>query len=162
MVDLQSSEMMTLRCQPSGWFGWNYEITGNGLRANIVLKAVSEAGEISVDGEVFAITKEGWVKSHWALRQRGQVVASAKKTSAMTRTVEFEVENQTLLLEAESIFRRSYRLRKDDVALARIYPASWLTRKATIETYYAGTSAALTCFAFWVVLLMWRRAASSG
>lgn len=161
MEDLSRAEMMTFQCQPAGWFGWNYEMTGNGRQAQIMLRSMSEAGQICVDGEDFDINKESWLKGHWALKQGDQLVASAVKTSSMTRTVEFRVGDQTLLLEAESLFRRSFRLRKNDTLLARIYPASWVSRKATIETYHAGASVALSCFAFWVVLVQWRRAASS-
>lgn len=161
MTNSSSSEIMKFRCQPTGWFSWNYVITGNGRQTEVTLRLMSEAGGVSVDGEYFVITKESWLKGHWVMRQGDQVVASARKTSPMTRTVEICVGEQTLYLEAESILRRSYRLRKNDILLARIYPASWVSRNATIETYHADTSIALIGFAFWVVLVLWRRAASS-
>lgn len=161
MTNSSSSEIMKFECQPTGWFKWNYAIRGNGRQAEVGLRSMSEAGTLLVDGEDFVITKESWLKGHWILSQGGQVIASARKTSLMTRSVEISVGQQTLLLEPESIFRRSYRLKKDNILLAKIYPASWVSRKATIETYHADTSIALSCFAFWVVLVLWRRAASS-
>lgn len=161
MTHSANSEAMKFHCQPKSWFSWSYSVIGNGRQADIVMKSMSESGSLTVDGESFAITKEGWLKGHWVLQQAGQAVATARKTSPFSRSVEVCVGDQTLLLEPEAVFRRSYRLRKNDIPLARIYPASWASRKAVIETYHADTSVALSCFAFWIVLLLWRRAASS-
>lgn len=149
-------------CDPVGIFSWDFNVTGNENRAHIQLKPLSEQGEIVVDGQRFRVRKESWVKGHWALLQDADVIAEAKKTSPLTQTVKIIVGNQDLLLDSDTIFGRSFTLRKDGIRIASFRPTHWWSRRTFIRTHQDDTPFVLCCFTFWIVATLWRRAANSG
>jgi hypothetical protein len=148
-----------IRCTPYGLCSWNYRIDGDGHRASLVLNWVGEQGAITADGVPFEVQKHGVLSGHWTLDRAGETVASAQKTSPFTRTFELRDAESPLLLSAESAFGRSFRLERGGEAIATIWPAHLFTRRATIATFGEQWSFPTICFAFWLVVLIWRRAA---
>lgn len=149
-------------CQPQGLFSWDYKITGEGNEAELRLRAISDGGDILVDGERFRFKKQSWLKGHWALIQNDKVIAEAKKQGLLSQTVAITVGEQNLVLSSDSIFGRSFTLTKDSIRIASFRQTGWFRRNAVIRTHQEGTNFLLCCFSFGIVVVLWRRAANSG
>src|SRR5262249_5602425 len=87
--------------------------------------------------------------------------ASAQKSSAFTRTFEIESAHEILVLRAESAFGRSFLVERSGDVIATIRPDHAFTRRATIDVLARKWHFSTICFAFWLVVITWRRAASS-
>jgi hypothetical protein len=122
---------------------------------------LGEQGSITADGIPFEVRKHGLLFGHWTLDRHGESVASAQKANPFTRTFEIQHNQESLILCAESAFGRSFRLQRSEEVIATIRPDHAFTRRATIETYTQTGNFPTLCFAFWLVVLNWRRAASA-
>ena len=151
----------TIRCLPKGICSWHFDLTGDQHRGTLELSWVKESGSISINEMSFDIQKHGIFSGHWTLRHDGNEVASAKKTSAFTRTFELEDPAGKLLLSAESAFQRSFHLQRDGEVVARMFPDHPFTRRAKIEIAAQDWDAPIIYFSFWLVVLMWRRASQN-
>lgn len=120
-----------------------------------------EEGSVTVAGVHFAVKKHGMLSGHWTLRYEGEETISAKKCSAFTRTFELDAPGGPLLLRAESPLTRCFRLERGEETIATIRPDHPLTRRATIQVLSPDWDAPEIFFAFWLVVLMWRRAAQN-
>jgi hypothetical protein len=77
------------------------------------------------------------------------------------RTIELSFAETTLTLRAESAFGRSFLGEFNARTLFTIKPVHLLTRRAVIETFGEELDFPTLCFSFWLVALMWRRAANN-
>jgi hypothetical protein len=150
-----------IRCKPQGICSWNFFLDGDGHHASLVFHWAGEQGAITADGRPFEVRKHGVFSGHWTLDQGGASVASAQKSSAFTRTFEIHSAEDTLVLSAESALGRGFRVERSGETIATIRPDHAFTRRATIETLAQKWDFPTACFAFWLVVLIWRRAASS-
>jgi hypothetical protein len=150
-----------IRCKPKGICSWDFLLDGEGHHASLVFNWVGEQGFITADGRPFEVRKHGAFSGHWTLNQGRESVASAQKTSAFTRTFEIQNAEDNLVLSAESALGRSFRVERSGEVIATITPDHAFTRRATIETFSQKWDFPSVCFAFWLVVLIWRRAASS-
>jgi hypothetical protein len=150
-----------ISCIPQGLCSWNYSLDGDGHRARVELNWIGEQGAITADDVRFEVRKRGVLSGHWTLDHDGEALASAEKSSAFTRTLAIRGAGDDLLLRAEYALARSFRIERSGEAIATIRPAHAFTRRATIEPLRQEWDFRLVCFAFWLVVLMWRRAASS-
>lgn len=149
-----------IRCKPRGICSWNFELTGEGHTATLEFNWFSEQGTIVVDGTPHEVDKGGVFSGAWQLIQGAESIASAQKSSAFTRTFELETSIGPLLLKAESIFKRTFELEQNGQRIATIAADHAFTRRATIETHGEVDFRTLA-FAFWLAVLMWRRAQSN-
>jgi hypothetical protein len=122
---------------------------------------VGEQGAITADGVPFDVRKHGALSGRWTLDHDRESVASAQKSSAFTRTFEITEAQDTLLLCAESPLGRSFRVERSGETIVTIRPAHAFTRRAIIEVTGQKWDFRVVCFAFWLVVLTWRRAANS-
>jgi hypothetical protein len=120
-----------------------------------------EQGAITDDDRRFEVCKHGVFSGHWTLDHGRESVASAHKASAFTRTFEIEAAEGSLVLSAESAVGRSFHLERSGEQIATLRPDHAFTRRATIEFLADACDFATVCFAFWLVVLTWRRAASN-
>jgi hypothetical protein len=150
-----------IRCKPKGMFSWDFSLEGEGHHASLEFNWFGEQGTIAADGEWFEVRKHGMFSGHWTLNHDRRSVASARKTSAFTRTLEIQDAEGTLLLRAESAFGRSFHVERRGEVIAAIRPDHAFTRRATIVTRRWEWDFPTACFAFWLVVLTWRRAAAS-
>jgi hypothetical protein len=152
-----------LKSRPKGFFSWDFVISeGNEEIAEVSLAWFRERGELSVKGEPCAIYREG-LMGDFCLEWNGEVVARATKTSVWTRRFVVRFEGRELVLEAKSIFTRAFVLRdagEGGKELGRISPASIFSRKAVIDLP-EGVPLPVQVFMFWLVIILWRRAAKS-
>ncbi|WP_164104568.1 hypothetical protein [Candidatus Laterigemmans baculatus] len=147
-----------IRCIPKGLCSWNYRLHAGGHSARIEINWTSEQGALEIDGERYEIQKHGPLSGHWTLTAGSKQLASAKKISAFTRTIELDTESGTVTLSAESAFGRTMLLAGAGFD-AVIAPAHPFTRRASITGTIGDFRT--VCFAFWLTVLLWRRAAQS-
>ena len=150
-----------IRCKPKGLCSWNYFLDGEGRHASLEFNWLGEQGAITADDIQFEVRKHGAFSGHWTLDRDRESVVSAQKPSAFTRTFEIQDAEGTLLLCAESALGRSFRVERSGEVVATIRPDHPFTRRATIEASGPKWAFPTACFAFWLVVLTWRRAASS-
>lgn len=154
-------ERTIIRCQPKGMCSWNFLLKGEDHHASLEFNWFTEQGAIIADGIPFKVHKHGISSGYWTLGDDGDPFASAQKSSAFTRTFEIQNTHDTLVVRAESAFGRSFRVERSGDAIAMIKPDHAFTRRSTIEILGQKWEFPTICLAFWLVVLTWRRAASS-
>jgi hypothetical protein len=147
-----------IECLPRGICSWNYDLDGDGHRAQTILGGWGERGGLRVDGEFFDVVKEGIWSGRWRLESGSGTLFTAQKVSAFTRTFEISGREGRAVLSAESAFGRTMRLEGERVNVT-IQPAHPFTRRAGISGEVADFR--LVAFGFWLTALLWRRAASN-
>ncbi|MCW1925816.1 hypothetical protein OKA05_24875 [Luteolibacter arcticus] len=147
-----------IACLPRGICSWDYELSGAGHGAQTEMRWIGEQGGLWVDGESFAVMKDGVWSGSWRLVGNAGTEFTAQKVSAFRRTFEISGRDGRAVLRAESAFGRSMRLEGDRVN-ALIQPAHPFTRRAAIHGEVGDFR--LAAFAFWLTALTWRRAASN-
>src|SRR5262245_45454905 len=150
-----------IRCTPKGVCSWDFRLEGEGHSAVVEFDWLGERGAITADGVAFEVRKHGVFSGRWTLDRDGGAEVTAQKSSAFTRTFEIEGPGGTVLLSAESAFGRSFQVERLGEVVAAIRPDHAFTRRATIELPGRRGDFPTLCFAFWLVVLTWRRAASS-
>jgi hypothetical protein len=150
-----------ISCKPKGLCSWDYFLDGEDHHASLEFNWFGEQGAITADGVPFDVRKHGVFSGQWTLDNGRGPVASAQKTSALTRTFEIQETEETLLLSAESAFGRSFRIERSGELVATIRPDHAFTRRATIDIRGQKWHFPAICFAFWLVALTWRRASSA-
>jgi len=145
-------------CRPQGICSWNYALTGEGWQASVRVGAMREQGAIEIDGRGFMIRKHGFASGTWTLESGGQVLLTARKGNPFTRTFAINGRDMDAELRAASPFSRGMVLtgRGSD---ARIQPRHPFTRRASIDG--PCPDPLLACFAFWLSVITWRRAANN-
>ena len=152
-----------IRCKPKGICSWDFHLDGDGHLATLNFNWAGEQGEITADGTRFEVRKQGVFSGHWTLDDdAGKQTASAQKSSAFTQTFEIHDDNDHHVLRAETGFGRSFRVERSGDVIATVCPDHAFTRRATIEIHGQNWDFTIICFAFWLVVFTWRRAASSG
>ena len=156
------SDNPMIRCLPKGICSWDFLLEGDGHRADLHFDLVREQGSMTADDTPYGIHKHGLFSGEWTLDRAGQgTVASAIKSSAFSRTFEVRHSLDSLLLRAESMLSRSFRVERSGLEYAKIITDHAFTRRATIEVLSDAYHFPTVGFAFWLVVLVWRRAASS-
>ncbi|MEZ6115235.1 MAG: hypothetical protein R3C28_01480 [Pirellulaceae bacterium] len=150
-----------LRCTPMGICSWDFHVSGEQHQGSLEFNWLGEQGVLTVNGDRFDVHKHGLASGHWTLDQSELQVASAQKSSALARTFELDNGDTDLVLQAVSPFGRAFELKSNNQVVAAINPVHAFTRRATIEQIDPNTDIRITCFAFWLVVLMWRRANNS-
>lgn len=147
-----------LKAVPDHLFTNNCTVSGDGFSANIRFDLFTETGEIHLDGQTYKVEKDGPFSGFWQLMLNGERIMSSKKPSSFYRTFEVYTHEHLLSLKAVSAFGRTMRLSGDgfDVTFT---PENPFTRRTNITGEY-GDFLSL-CFAYWLVVLMWRRAQQS-
>ncbi|WP_182867305.1 hypothetical protein [Stieleria mannarensis] len=158
---IQNQTSTTVQCLPQGICSWNYNLSGGTLAGKTELRATSEQGALVVDGTAFAVEKNGIFSGQWTLKYDGSEVAAAQKRSAFTRTFDIDAPGGPLLLVADSGFSRCFALRQGEETMATMRPDHPLTRRGKIEILTSDYDSPTVLFAFWLVALMWRRAAQN-
>ena len=147
-----------IECLPCGICSWSYDLDGDGHRGHTTLRMMSEQGDLSVDGQSFAVVKEGVWSGRWRLESGSGVLFTAQKSSAFMRTFEISGNGGGAVLSAESAFKRAMRLEGNQANVV-MRPVHAFTRRAVITG--EAEDFRLVVFAFWLTALLWRRAASN-
>ena len=148
-----------LSAAPRGIFSWDFIISRDGtMIADIDMSWWGERAELKITGQTYAVYRESLLEGTFVLQSGEQVLARAQK--GFTRTFDVDVAGRHLELKAVSIWTREFGLFENDAQIGRIEPAGWLGRKAIIELP-EDIPLPVRVFLFWLVLILWRRAANS-
>jgi len=145
-------------CLPKGICSWNFDLSEAGHSASVEFDWMGEQGAMTIDGKRHEVRKHGVFSGHWTLEANSTTVATARKSSAFTRSFDLATSSGGAVLRAESAFGRTMLLEGADFH-AVIMPAHPFTRRASITGQIPDFR--ITCFAFWLAALVWRRAAQS-
>jgi hypothetical protein len=156
-----AKEIRVIECRPKGFLSRSYALEGDGCQATLKTDWLTEQGEILIDGKQFIIRKHGVFSGHWSLEVDGQEYASAKKNTLFKRTFDISGPMGELRLVAESMFTRCFRLESMGEKIATMRPNHMFTRHARIEIGAADFDDMTISFAFWLVLISWRRSQGS-
>lgn len=148
-----------LSCIPQSLCSWNYRILdGEAIVAFVTFDFWTEQGSISLRGIDYAIRKHGMFSGHWSVESPAGTYVDGVKPSAMFRQFELNTSRGQLALAPESIIGRGFSLMSSTGLLGTIRPMHPFTCRASIEC--SGVVSELDqLFAFWLVVLTWRRAA---
>ena len=151
-----------LRAIPRSLFSWDFSIREDDVEvAGLEVAWMSERGRLVLaDGTEYNLYRQGWLSGPFVLEGEGTILAQAEKPSAFVRHFEVEYDHRKLLLTAQSPFTRAFGVSNGNGEIGSIYPDYWLTRKATIDLPDTVVPP-VKAFMFWLVVLMWRRAAKS-
>jgi hypothetical protein len=150
-----------LEAAPVGKFSWAFTVSiGGETVAEVTPAWFSERAEVTVAGKSYTLARESVLEGTFAMRAGDRVVASARKPSAFFRAFEVEVSGRRYELKAVSIWSREFGLYEGESLVGRIGPASWLGRSAVIDLPDA-LPTEVQVFLFWLVLVLWKRAASN-
>lgn len=150
-----------LMCVPAGICTWNYRVAGGNLGpARLQFDWLTEQGSMIVNGVELRVRKHGSMSGRWTLEQAGEIVAEAYKPSALFRAFELQGYGGQYTLRAISAFARGFELRSGASRVAIVEPVHLFTRRATV-TAYEPVHEMVQLFAFWLVVMMWKRAADN-
>jgi len=147
-----------IRCMPKGLCSWDFSLDGEGHHASLEFNWIGEQGTITADDVQFDVRKHGLFNGHWTLDHGPESVASAQK-SPFTRSFEIRRDEETLLLRAEFPLAYSFRVERSEEVILTIAPDHDFTRRGSIDTLGHKWDFRIVCFAFWLVVLTWRREA---
>ncbi|MDB5324939.1 MAG: hypothetical protein JWM57_508 [Phycisphaerales bacterium] len=148
-----------LDCVPRGVFSWTFDINGAAEGpASVTFNFFTEQGTLTLGAEDYAVRKLGPGSGRWELVGAAGVVAEAHKPSAFHRQYEITGVGGPLTVQATMPVARSFDLLSADRPIGHISPNSMFRRRATIECA-ADVPAIDQIFAFWLVVLLWKRAA---
>lgn len=152
---------MQLQCLPAGLCSWDFRIIGDAGTVGLTrLNFATEQGSVEIGNAPYEVVKDGVLSGRWSLTDGNREIAAAEKPNPLTRRLLLTHDGQTYTLQAQSVVGRSFELLHNDQQLARFEREHPFTRRSTIAgdpTLPMETVA----FAFWLVALMWRRAARS-
>jgi hypothetical protein len=147
-----------IRCTPKGVCSWNYLLEGSGCSARTELNAMGESGRLWVGPTFHDVAKQGFMSGTWMLVGNGGCLASARKLNPFTRSIVIERAGGSFLLEARSAMGRTMLFSGPGIS-CEITPEHAFTRRANITGQWDDFTT--VAFAFWLVSLMWRRAANN-
>jgi len=149
-----------LRAIPTGFFSWGFSIQEEDSEvAELKMAWSGERGSFSSDGRRYELYRQGWLTGQFVLDTGGKIVAEANKVTPFSRSFDVVIGDRRVQLAAMSPFTRAFGVYLGKSQIGSICPDHCFTHKATLEL---PTDMALPAkvFLFWLVALMWRRAAS--
>lgn len=150
-----------LTCLPQSLCSWDYRIRGAAAGdGTATFNWLSEQGAISLGGVALRVVKQGWLSGKWTLESEAGTYAVAVKPSALFRAFDLEAGERLFKVAAASPLARTFEIKADGQKLGTIRPAHPFTRRAFVECDES-VSELVQLFAFWLTVLMWKRAAKS-
>jgi hypothetical protein len=146
-------------CMPRSLCSWEFQVSGLSTGPAILdFDFFTEYGRISIGGTEHAIRKHGILSGHWTLELDETTLAEAKKPNALSRTFDIRSGPTQLTVRAHTALTRRFDLFQGGETVGMIRPEHPFTRRAVIECD-SSVPEAVQLFAFWLVVLTWRRSA---
>lgn len=150
-----------LRAIPRSLFSWDFSVFENDVEvAGLEMNWMRERGMLDIEERKYNLYRQGWLSGLFVLENEGTVLAQAEKPNAFTRRFEVIFGHRKLSLAAQSPFTRAFGVYDGECQIGSIDPDCWFTRKTTIDLP-DDIILPVKGFLFWLVVLMWRRAAKS-
>jgi hypothetical protein len=154
--------VIMLKAVPKSIFSWDFTVSLAGQPiAEVDTLWFREKAEMFVDGQRYGVYRERWMSGLFVLESGAGVLATAEKPSAFFRSFKVHYGSRRFQLEALSPFTRSFSLAEGVTPVGTIRPVFWLSRTTTIDLPN-DIVLPVQVFMFWLVLILWRRATSSG
>lgn len=152
--------MTTILAEPKHLFSWGFVLYANQMHlATIDMDWFVERGQFEWENNIYQLGKEGVWSGEFYLQKNTEVIAKALKPNPFTRRFILNFENRQMILAADSPLTRCFSLLENDKVIGSIRPNHPFTRETSIE-FFDDLDVPLQVFIFWLVILMWRRAAS--
>jgi hypothetical protein len=140
----------------------HYAIARHGVQvADLRLSWLREAGEVVIDGVPYALGSAGLRARSFTLARGDEVVARARKPSALRNRIEVEHGGRSYELVKASLWRSDFAVRSEGQALGSIRRTSPFRRRAVVELP-DDLDLPLQVFLAGLALLLWNRDDSSG
>ncbi|NOT29518.1 MAG: hypothetical protein HOP15_03610 [Planctomycetes bacterium] len=149
------------RADPVGWLARSYRIEERGLVVGKVeFGSWSERGALELGGRRLPIRREGFWHPKFHLTNGSETLATGQAAGAFRHGFTLAHGDQEYRLDPSSFFRRSFALTQRGRSLGEIRALGFFGRSARIELDDE-LAPELRLFAFWLVALAWRRAATA-
>lgn len=151
-----------LYAAPAAWYSSTFVISDAERDVGLLkLARLRERAEFTVEEVTFELHREGIV-GDFVVDFQEATLAWADKPSAFSSGFVISVDEQRLVLDKDSAFKRAFVLRAGDTGevVGRIAPTRWFSRATEIDLPETLPLPAQV-FCFWLVLLMWNRAAAA-
>jgi hypothetical protein len=150
-----------LKATPTNWSMWNFAIrdeTDNEI-AHIKTGWISGSADIDVDGVTYSAYRQGFL-GDFVLDLNGEILISATKPDAFSRSFNISFGGREYILEAESPVSRRFILLDGDSETGSIDPDYLMTTDASIHLPEVLPHFAQT-FMFLLVVILWKRGNNS-
>ncbi len=123
--------------------------------------SLSEQGAISIGEAEYHIRKDSVWESRWRLEREGRTIAQAHKAGMWSQGLILEVARAEIVVSKKGFWSTSSELVLDGQVIAQIRKVHAFTNRAVIDGRTDELPFEVTCFAFWIVSAMWKRAAAA-
>ena len=152
--------MAQIQARPRHLFSWDFDLSLDGeFLAGLDMSWLREGGRFSYDAREYRLAQEGFWSGDFLLATDQEVLARAAK-SAFVRRFVVQTGEREFILEPASLFTRSFRLVENGLIVGYVLPNHRFTRACTLE-FPDDLPVPVQVFLFWLVVLLWRRAASA-
>jgi hypothetical protein len=153
--------MAQIQARPRHLFSWDFDLFLDGeFLAGFDMSWLREGGHFTYGDNEYHLSREGFWSGDFLLTSDQEALARAAK-SAFVRRFIVQTGSREFILEPASLFTRSFRLVEKGVVVGYVLPNHLFTRACTLELP-DDLPVPVQVFLFWLVVLMWRRAASAG
>jgi hypothetical protein len=142
-------------------FSWDFAISQETRPIAVIdMSWFHERAEVRVGNQVFEVRRDSVVHGTFSLHGGDELLATAQKESALARIFSVDVAGRLLELKAAAFWRRDFELVDHGALIGRVSSTSWLGRGARID-FPDDLSIPVQVFLFWLVVVVWRRAAAA-
>lgn len=149
-----------ISAKPHSAFSWDFTVYEDETPvAEVDLAWIRERATVTIkeiDCEVYRESMAG----AFVLAVDGHVLIRAQKASFFTRTFDITYDEHAYHLKAKSPFGRAFDLWQGDTVIGTVTPRSAFTRTLDADLP-DGLPLVVRVFILWLVILLWKRAASS-
>jgi hypothetical protein len=151
---------MAMTIGATHWYSWDFDVTDDTRHvAHLDVSAWREKGVLTIDGIAHRVYREGVGSGEFLLQRDGIVLARATKPSAFRSAFEVRHDGRTYELAKESFWQRRYVVRSGNAEIGSLGPRSAFGREA-VATLPEAWPLPLKVFVIWLVVILWKRAAS--
>ena len=152
-----------LEARPAGTFSRDYVVTApdGHVVATIDPAWFRERAEVVMDGSTYACRSRGIFRPEFTLAVADRTIAIVRRRGAFSRRLEVEVAWRRFELRPRSIWSRAFELVGDDGKPCGAIARRGFFRRDAVIDLPEELPSAVQVFLFWVVLVIWRRAAAA-
>jgi hypothetical protein len=152
--------MIQIDAIPKGFFSWGYDLYLRDVPlVSFDVSWLREKGAFVWDGTHYELFRETPLLGDFVIQEDNAVLARAAK-STLIRQFAITAGERTFVLKGANPFTRRFVLMENDLVAGEFCPNHPFTRKSIAE-FPDDLPVPVCVFLFWLVVLMWRRAAGS-
>jgi hypothetical protein len=149
-----------LTAVPKQLLSWSYIVHDESRElARIELAWLRAAGTLVLAGKTYRLERRGLVSGTYALDEGDTVLASARPSGFLLRTLEVDAGRDHYTLQPAGMWSRAFVLTKGKQELGTIRPMGLFSRQALVDVPES-VPQTLQLFLLWLVLVRWKRQAA--